>query len=603
MRLDDLLVIGLLAAVVTFDIVRGVDGSPLPVLLSAAGTIAYLLAGRRRPDPAPFPSPARPAVLIPTKDNVATIGDVVTRSRAHGLPVFVVDDGSTDGSGDAARKAGAEVITHPVNRGKGAALLTGMRAAAKLGHTHVICLDADGQHDPADIPAFAAAVAAEPVAIFAGVRDLSTAPERSRFGRKFSNFWIWVETGWKVGDSQCGFRAYPIAPVFSLGLGGGRYEMEVEVLTRSLWAGVPVRDLPCNVYYPPEDERVTSFRPFWDNVRISWMNTLLVCERLLWPPRWILRLRAAESWDGRSRGTGLGWRFVLGLKRLFGRGAAYAFASFLAAWYVAFAPGARRGLESYRARMLPDVSPLAASYRIFRSFSHALIDRLTFAESGPAGFTYTREGAEHLLGAFTEPQGAILLSAHLGNIEVSAGPGGNAERLKKLHVLRFEAPGDHARAIVASMPEQWRPKIIAVNAAEGFSALTVVRALREGAVVAMMGDRLVDDRSVTVDFLGAPCRFPAGPWLLAALARVPVIVVGAFKEGRDDYRLVAYPPIRCAFDRSRPRDEQIRDWAQAYADRLGEMAARWPTQFYNFHDVWANKPGGAVAEARAAERE
>ncbi|MFN7145079.1 MAG: hypothetical protein ACK4YP_14980, partial [Myxococcota bacterium] len=63
-------------------------------------------------------------------------------------------------------------------------------------------------------------------------------------------------------------------------------------------------------------------------------------------------------------------------------------------------------------------------------------------------------------------------------------------------------------------------------------------------------------------------------------------------------------PIRCAFDRSRPRDEQIRDWAQVYADRLGEMAKRWPTQFYNFHDVWANKPGGVVVdEARAAERE
>lgn len=601
MRLDDLVVLALLAAVVTLDVARGVDGPALPVVLAGAGAVLYLLAGRRRAEPAPYPVPPRPAVLIPTKDNVGTLPDVVTRALRHGLPVFVVDDGSTDGSGDAARKAGAEVITHSKNKGKGAALLTGMRAAARLGHTHVICLDADGQHDPADIPAFADAIDKEPVAIFAGVRDLSTAPEISRFGRKFSNFWIWVETGWRVGDSQCGFRAYPIAPVLALAMGGGRYELEVEVLTRALWTGVPVRDIPCFVYYPPKEERVTSFRPFLDNARISWMNALLVVERILWPPRWVLRIRGPEAWTGRSRGTGVGWRTVVLLKRIFGQRVAYGIGTFLAAWYVAFAPSARRGLESYRARMMPDRSSYAASFAVFRSFAHAVLDRLTFAAEGPGAFRYVREGQEHLVGAFGEPRGAILLGAHVGNIEVSAGSGANAPRMKKLHVLRFEAPGDHGRAVIADMPEAWRPNVIPVNMAEGFSTLTVVRALREGAVVAMMGDRLVDDRTVTVDFLGAPCRFPAGPWLVAALARVPVIVVGAFQEGPGEYRVLATPPMSCVFDRSRPRDEQVREWAQAYADRVAAMVRRYPTQFYNFHDVWASKPGGLLSAPAAVE--
>jgi predicted LPLAT superfamily acyltransferase len=599
MRLDDLVVLGLFVAVLALDVVRGVHGPAWPVLLSAAGTVLYLVSGRTRAEVAPPPTPPRPMVLIPTKDNVGTIGSVVTRARAHGLPVYVVDDGSTDGSGDAARAAGAELLTHPRNMGKGAALLSGMRAAARAGHTHAICLDADGQHDPDDIPRFAAAIAKEPVAIYAGLRDLSTAPPISRFGRRFSNFWIRVETGWWVADSQCGFRAYPIAPVLALGLGGGRYELEVEVLSRALWAGVPVRDLVCNVYYPPESERVTSFRPFLDNARISWMNALLVVERILWPPRWVLRLRAAEAWTGRSRGTLLGWRFLLASLRFAGRGAAYALTTGLAAWYVAFAPAARRGLEPYRVRALSGRSSVRASFAIFRSFAHALIDRLAFAQQGPAAFRYVREGEEHLLGAFTAPAGAILLSAHIGNIEVAAGPSGNAERLKKLHVLRFEAAGDHGRALIAEMPEAWRPKVIAVNRGDGFSTLTVLRALREGTVVAMLGDRLVDERTVTVDFLGAPCQLPAGPWLLAALARVPVIVVGAFKEGRDTYRVIAMPPMSCVFDRARPRDEQIQAWAQTYADALAGFVARYPTQFYNFHDVWAGKPGGREAPAVA----
>lgn len=118
------------------------------------------------------------------------------------------------------------------------------------------------------------------------MRDLSTAPEKSRFGRKFSNFWIWVETGWRVADSQCGFRAYPIDEVLALGLGGSRYDMEVEVLTRCLWRGVPVVDLPCNVWYPKPEERVTSFDPVWDNIRISWMNARLVARRIVDPRRW-----------------------------------------------------------------------------------------------------------------------------------------------------------------------------------------------------------------------------------------------------------------------------------------------------------------------------
>ena len=162
----------------------------------------FLLLARRSPWPAPPPFPPRPAVLIPTYNNYRSIGSVVERAVLMGTPVFVVDDGSTDGSGALAEDAGATLVTHAANRGKGAALLTGMKALAKAGFTHAICLDADGQHHPEDIPAFAAAITADPFVIYAGVRDLSTAPGISRFGRRFSNFWIWVETGWRVADSQ-----------------------------------------------------------------------------------------------------------------------------------------------------------------------------------------------------------------------------------------------------------------------------------------------------------------------------------------------------------------------------------------------------------------
>ena len=580
MRLADLLVLALVTTVIASEIGRGIDGPLWPSAFATVGAVAWLLAGRRKVESAPDPVPPRPVVLIPTYNNIGSVADVARRAATHGLPVYVVDDGSTDGSGPAARAAGALVVTHPRNRGKGAALLTGMRAAAHAGYTHVICLDADGQHDPADVPAFAAAIEAEPIACFAGVRDLSTAPGISRFGRRFSNFWILVETSWAVADSQCGFRAYPIAPVLALGLDGGRYEMEVEVLTRLLWEGVPVRDLPCRVYYPPKAERVTSFRPFFDNARITWVNILLIAERIAWPPRWFLRIRGTSSWSGRSLGTDAGWRFVLGLLRVFGRRPAYAFTTLLAAWYLLFARPHREGLASYVARTR------TSTFRIFRSFAVALVDRLAFVRQGPSGFTYAFDDVHHIQEAFDGRKGAILLSAHIGNIDVAAAFPGSETRIRRLHVLRFEAAGDHGRGLVRQMSPAWQPNFIAVNRAEGFSTLTVLRALREGAVIAMHGDRLIDDRFVTVDFLGAPARFPAGPWLLAAIAHVPVVIAGCFKEGPDGYRVIAMPARTCTFDRSRPRDAQIQEWAQDYANELGRLLERYPDQYYNFHDVW-----------------
>lgn len=602
MKLDRILVTMLGALVLVVHARSPVHGPIWPVALALTSAAVFLLLARRTPWPAPPPSPPRPAVLIPTYNNHRSIGNVVERAVAAGVPVWVVDDGSTDGSGTLADEAGATVVTHPRNRGKGAALLTGMKALARAGHTHAICLDADGQHHPEDIPAFVAAVQRDPFAIFAGVRNLSTAPGISRFGRRFSNFWIWVETGWRVADSQCGFRSYPLAPVLALDLGSSRYDMEVEVLTRALWSGVPVCDLACQVTYPPKAERITSFRPVVDNARITWVNIKLIAERILWPPFWFPRpgsdrARERSRWNASSRGFSLGWRIVFGTIRVLGRRPATWLARAVSLWYVPFAP--RQGLAGYLARVLPG-QPLART-RIYGNFAEALVDRMTWALRGPRAFRYEREGAEHLVAAFTEKRGAILLSAHAGNIECTAGPTEVPERMKTLHVLRFAAAVDHGQAVVNSMDPTWRPQVIAVNRSEGFSALSALRVLREGGVVAMHGDRLIDERSVTVQLLGAPCAVPAGPWLMAALARVPVLVVGCFKEGPDTFRVVCGPPMEVQFDRKRDRDAQIQEWAQAYADQVGAWVRRWPDQWYNFHDLWTQAPPAApVAAAPAA---
>jgi glycosyltransferase involved in cell wall biosynthesis len=231
----------------------------------------------------------RACALIPCLDGAATVADVV-RGAAQRMPVLLIDDGSTDDSAALAEAAGATVHRHAHNLGKGAALLTGLRAAAQAGFTHVVSLDADGQHDPKDIDPLWAAAQAEPRAVVVGARDFDVpnVPGASKFGRNFSNFWVRLETGRALSDTQSGFRVYPVQEILALALPPSHFEWEVEVLVRGSWAGLPVIDVPVGVYYPPPEERISHYRSVVDSARISWLHTRLVTRwllRPLWPTR------------------------------------------------------------------------------------------------------------------------------------------------------------------------------------------------------------------------------------------------------------------------------------------------------------------------------
>ena len=240
-----------------------------------------------------------PLIVVPVYNHAESLRQIVNAALCHG-PVLVVDDGSTDmpavPSGTiAVMEPDAFPPTHPLyalpvyyahhphNMGKGKAILTGAAFAATLGRTHIVTIDADGQHDPQDIPAFLSAIRNEPLAIFVGKRDFNTpnVPGGSRFGRAFSNFWFRVQTGKDVGDSQSGFRAYPLAVLNKLTLAESHYSFEVEVLVRASWAGFTVSDVPIRVLYPPRHERISHFRPFMDNLRLTILNTRLTTRAIM----------------------------------------------------------------------------------------------------------------------------------------------------------------------------------------------------------------------------------------------------------------------------------------------------------------------------------
>jgi len=238
-----------------------------------------------------------PCVVIPTFNNERTLEAVVRGAALHGLEVFVVNDGSTDQTAEIlARIEGIEVVTHEANRGKGAALKTGFEYAHTRGYSHAITLDSDGQHNSEEIPLFVAALQREPETLFLGTRDLVAAGAGwgSRFGNFMSSFWIWVETGARLADTQTGYRVYPLASVLALDLRGDGFGFEVEVLVKSAWSGTHLGSVHIVVRYFEGEERVSHMRPVVDFMRIAWLNVHYTSARICLPPQFLRTLCQKE---------------------------------------------------------------------------------------------------------------------------------------------------------------------------------------------------------------------------------------------------------------------------------------------------------------------
>lgn len=223
-------------------------------------------------------------VIIPTYNNHKTLQRVIDGVLALSSNIIVVNDGSTDATPEILKQyPQLTVVSVFPNKGKGNALREGFKKAVSLGYHHAITIDSDGQHFPDDIPVFLSELESTTTdVLFIGSRNMNQdgVPKKSSFGNKFSNFWFWFETGIQLDDTQSGYRLYPLKSIpkhyFT-----NKFEFEIEIIVRTAWKGIAVKNIPIKVLYDPT-ERVTHFRPFKDFTRISVLNTILVLIALLY---------------------------------------------------------------------------------------------------------------------------------------------------------------------------------------------------------------------------------------------------------------------------------------------------------------------------------
>lgn len=229
-----------------------------------------------------------PVIIIPAYNHGAQILPVLNKALLLDWPVLVVDDGSTDDTAAiVSGLPGVNVIRHPKNRGKGAAILTGLTFAEQISNW-AVTMDADGQHEPLDAPKLLQAISKGTRPIVVGRREgmnKKQVPGTSRWGRVFSNFWVFVSGGPWLSDSQSGYRLYPLPETLRLNSRARRFQFEVEIVVLAKWCGVPVVETGVKVNYPSKSERISHFKPWIDFWRNSVVFTRLILARILLSPK------------------------------------------------------------------------------------------------------------------------------------------------------------------------------------------------------------------------------------------------------------------------------------------------------------------------------
>jgi len=302
-----------------------------------------------------------------------------------------------------------------------------------------------------------------------------------------------------------------------------------------------------------------------------------------------------RPWTGRTRGGVIGnWIFVA-LVRVFGLRPAYVLLAFVACYYVLFAPRARRASDEYRRRLgcggRSWLGRVWGAYRHFFSFGRILLDRVAII-AGPVGgkFHFEFDGEEHIRSALAEGKGVVIISAHCGNWEAA---GHLLQRLAvPVSVVAYQGEAARVRRFFEKALEDHAFSLIEADGSPD-SSLAIMGALARGEVVAMHADRVLHDEGVSVPFLGAPARFPTGPYIVAALSGAALIHAFALREATYRYHFYAYPAEHLHFADRPTRGQLLRDWVGQFVARLESKLREHPHQWSNFYPFWDPEPRAA----------
>lgn len=470
------------------------------------------------------------ALIIPNYNHHQVIEQTLKELAQFELPCFLIDDGSCDETRFVLQQmaqqfAWVTLIHHPYNRGKGAAVTTGLRAAFAQGFTHALQVDADGQHNLEDIPTLIQSAQEHPQALISGkpIYDDSI-PKGRLYGRYITHFWVWVETlSFDIQDSMCGLRIYPLAAteaLFKQQSIGERMDFDIEVMVKLFWQGTPIKHIDTKVIYPKGG--ISHFKAFADNVRISWMHTKLVFGMLKRLPSLLFKHQDQQHWSTmQERGNYWGIKLLAQSYRLGGHWLCRAIMYPVIVYFFLTGKASRQASIEFLSQVAkqcpehPDLSSHVGnkeSLKHFISFGNAALDRIDAWCDRITLNQVDFADRDILVKQLETGRGAVLLVSHLGNLELCRAISIHKTKVK-VNVMVLTKNAENFNKVLKQLNPDSSLNLLQVNELDPSTAMVLSQKIAQGELVVIAADRTSSSslgRVQYLPFLGKKAPFPQG---------------------------------------------------------------------------------------------
>ena len=547
-------------------------------------------------------------IIIPNDNHYETLDNLLRQLERYDLPCVIVDDGSDAATKQLLEQAEKQfscvcLITLPINQGKGGAVLTGLRFAIENNYTHAIQIDADGQHDPKDISTLLAASKSNPDAIIAGqpIYD-SSIPKSRLYGRAITNFWVHIETlSFQIKDAMCGLRLYPLNKIGRLINKisfGQRMNFDIEILVRSYWEKIAFISIPTKITYPSHGK--SHFRPWKDNVEISWLHTRLFFGMLIRMPKLLIGRHKKNHhyhWSQTKEvGSLWGLKFTLLTYKLLGRKVASLLLYPIIAYFYLTHREKREVSKQYLLNLENHIAKAGkktefnknTSFKHFFSFGNMLLDRLSVWNNDISLEHIDFPNRALFLNQVANKKGGVILTAHLGNIEIARSLS-RFESGIKINAIVFNEHVKKFNSLIEQINPEFKFNMIEVQTIDIKLAIELKEKADAGEFIVIMCDRTSTtqaNRSVKASLLGKEAHFPEGPFILAGLLQCPVYFMLCLKQTKGNFKII-FEEFAPFIDIKKPnRSVQLQHCAQKYAQLLETYCEAYPLQWFNFFDFW-----------------
>lgn len=398
-----------------------------------------------------------------------------------------------------------------------------------------------------------------------------------------TNFWVAIETlSLAIKDAMCGYRAYPLQPTMEI---VEKYSIakrmcfDIEIIVRLYWAGMPIVSMPTHIIYPPHG--ISHFKIFRDNLAIARTHTRLFFGMLIRLPRLLFRNRHENKhWSHmKEKGCLFGLKFTLYSYKILGRKCTHLLLYPIMAYFYLTSPTARKASKQYLSHLQ---CPQYSSFKHFLSFGESVLDKFAVWNNDLSIKDIDCPNAALIYDQVAQKKGGVILTAHLGNIEIARALS-QCDPNIKINALVFNQHAQRINALLAKTNARFAFNIIQLDKPNIALAMQLKEKVDAGEFIVIVGDRTSTtqpDRTIPSEFLGHTVHFPQGPFVLASVLQCPVYFMLCVKEKDQRFKIIFEPFTQTP---SRPL---LTEYTQKYAQLLEKYCKQYPLQWFNFFNFW-----------------